>query len=100
MVATYTPVNQYKEGRFRDKEIMRSYELLLKDLEILTPDKRVPIVLVKANICRLLAAPLKSAGLNVINNGISIPFPSTGQQNKFRKEIALVLLDAKISPAG
>ena len=96
--ATYTPVNHYKEGKERDQAIMIWRSTLLKDLEILTPNKKTPIVLVKANICRLFAGLLKSAGFNVINNGITIPFPATGQQGRFRKQIASVLKDADINP--
>jgi len=96
--ASYTPVNHYKEGKDRDQAIMVWRSTLLKDLEGLTPDKKTPIVLVKANICRLFVEPLKSAGFNVINNGATIPFPSTGQQGKFRKQIASVLQNAGITP--
>jgi len=96
--ATYTPVNHHKEGKYRDGAIMVWYRSLLKDLDILTPDKKVPIILVKANICRLLAVPLKSAGFNVANNGITVPFPATGQQGKFRKQIALVFENTGLNP--
>lgn len=96
--STYSPVNHYKEGKDRDGAIMVWNRSLLRDLVILTPDKKVPIILVKANICRLLAVPLKSAGFNVVNNGITVPFPATGQQGKFRKLIALVLKNIDLNP--
>ncbi len=96
--ASYTPVNHYKEGKERDQAIMIWRSTLLKDLEGLIPDKKTPIILVKASICRLFADPLKSAGFNVINNGLTIPFPVTGQQSKFRKQIATVLQNAGITP--
>lgn len=96
--ASYTPVNHYKEGRERDQAIMIWRSTLSKDLEILTPEKKTPVVLVKANICRLFGELLKSAGFNVINNGVTIPFPATGQQGKFRKQIALVLMNAGVNP--
>ncbi len=94
--ATYIPVDQYVSWK-RDKVIKNSLPTLLEDLETLTPDKKTPIILVKVNICRLLADPLKSNGFNVINNGVEIPFPSTGQQGKFRTQIALVLNNAGLN---
>jgi hypothetical protein len=97
--ASYTPVNHYKEGKERDQAIMVWRSTLSKDLESLTPDKKTPVVLVKANICRLFGESLKSAGFNVINNGATIPFPATGQQGKFRKQIALVLEKSGLNPA-
>lgn len=89
--ASYTPVNHQKEGKDRDERIMIWYSTFLKDLLTLTPDKNVPLILVKASICRLLEAPLGKEGFKVVNEGIVIPFPSTGQQGKFRKQIALVM---------
>jgi len=41
--------------------------------------------------------PLKSAGFNVANKDITIPFPATGQQGKFRKQIALVFENAGLN---
>ena len=89
--ASYTPLNHHKEGKDRDERIMIWHSSLLKDLLTLTPDKNTPLILVKANICRLLEAPLKKEGFKVANEGVVIPFPSTGQQGKFRKQIAVVL---------
>ena len=89
--ASYTPVNHYKEGKDRNERIMIWYSMLVKDLLILIPDKNIPLILVKANICRLMEPRLKKDGFKVANDGLVIPFPSTGQQGKFRKQIALVL---------
>ena len=88
--ASYTPVNHYKEGKDRDERIMIWYSSFVKDLLTLTPDKNTPLILVKANICRLMESPLKKEGFKVANERAVIPFPSTGQQGKFRKQIALV----------
>jgi putative ATP-dependent endonuclease of OLD family len=49
------------------------------------------IVLVKANVCRLLEPKLVAAGFNVLNHGAMIPFPSTGHQTEFRTAIRTVL---------
>ncbi len=44
------------------------------------------------NVCELLEARLKEAGFNVLNHGTRIPFPSAGQQNKFRERVRQVLV--------
>lgn len=89
--ASYTPVNHHKDGKYRDEKVMVWYPALKKDLIKLSPDSNIPLILVKANICRLLEAPLKKDGFKAVNDGVIIPFPSTGQQGKFRKQIAEVL---------
>jgi hypothetical protein len=47
--------------------------------------------LVKANVCTLLEPILTSYGFPILNRGRSIPFPSTGQQGKFREAVRQVL---------
>ena len=84
--ATYEPVNRLK-GKQRNDVILRDFDALIEDLEKISPGKQVPIILVKANICRLLEARLEQHGFNVENKGIVVPFPSTGQQKKFHEEI-------------
>jgi hypothetical protein len=64
---------------------------LIVDLKETIGRRRVKIILVKANICRMLEEPLKAIGLNVINNGKIIPFPSSGQQNKFHNAIEIII---------
>lgn len=87
--AVYMPINHLDE-KSRNKEILRWYPILLKDLKKLTKNKNTPIILVKANICRLLEKWL-SIEFNVINKGVIIPFPSTGNQKRFRNQIAKLL---------
>ena len=55
--ATYEPVNALS-GPARDKVIARDYPLLRDDLTALLPDRSAPLVLVKANVCRLLEPEL------------------------------------------
>jgi hypothetical protein len=81
--ATYEPVNDYADPK-KDLVIVRDYPQLQDDLTHLSPDRGVPIVLIKVNVCRLLEARLSTDGFDVINRGTAIPFPSTGQQGKFR----------------
>jgi hypothetical protein len=80
--ATYRPVNKLK-GKARNKAILEDYGVLREDLRNLCGDNYMKIILIKANICRLLESRLKADGYNVKNNGIVVPFPSSGQQNKF-----------------
>jgi hypothetical protein len=95
--ATYTPVNHIKNRTKRDQVILKSYLELVKDLRAITKNKKTPIILVKANICDLLADPLKKDGFNIINNDIRIPFPAFGQQNIFRQRMRRVLKEAGIN---
>jgi hypothetical protein len=64
------------------------YPLLCEDLASLTPDRSVPVVLIKANVCRILEPLLTGDGFQVLNNGNAIYFPSHGQQTKFRSQFA------------
>jgi hypothetical protein len=91
--ATYEPVNDYSE-REKDSVIVRDYPQLRDDLTRLSPDRKVPIVLIKVNVCRLLDSRLSKDGFDVINRGKEIPFPSSGQQGKFRSVFSNVLLRA------
>jgi hypothetical protein len=64
--------------------IVRDYPMLLEDLASLTPDRSVPIVLIKANVCRILEPLLSKDSFRVLNSGKAIYFPSHGQQPKFK----------------
>lgn len=86
--ATYTPVNNLDDDE-ADAIIGRDFRDLVEDLsKHATAD--TGIVLVKANICDL-EPKLKEAGFNILNAGVRIPFPATGNQNKFRSAIRAVL---------
>ena len=85
--ATYTPVNHLTNTKKRNGVILGDYHSLVADLKKLSKKARPRIILVKANICRLLENKLIDDGLNVVNKGVVIPFPSSGQQGKFYREI-------------
>lgn len=87
--ATYQPVNELK-ARTRENTILNSYSDLVDDLENLGNPNTIKFVLIKANICRLLEDRLITDGFHVVNKGVAVPFPSTGQQNNFRERIAEV----------
>ena len=89
--ATYTPVNHPDlSPRERDALILADFPLLVEELRK-CGDPDTKLVLVKANVCRLLGSKLTDAGFTVLNHGKSIPFPSTGQQRKFRDAVRHVL---------
>jgi len=98
--ATYQPVNHIKNEKKRSRSILSDVPYLIQDLKNIIGGQRLPvkIVLVKANICRLLEEPLKANGINVINDGRVIPFPSYGNQHKFQVTIRKVLAHNKVSP--
>jgi hypothetical protein len=91
--ATYSPVNQIKNKRKRNEAILRDLPELIDDLREIIGRRRVKIILVKANICQMLEEPLKAIGFNVVNNGIMVPFPGSGQQKNFFRAIKRILLD-------
>jgi hypothetical protein len=84
--ATYNPVNKLK-AKERKEAILSNFCLLLEDLERINPIKDIPLILVKANICRILEPLLKQEGFIVENNGVIVPFPAAGQQKRFFKRI-------------
>ena len=85
--ATYTPVDGMSPVE-RDRVITCDLESLCGQLDEVDPAKRVPILLVKVNVCKLLELPLVKRGHTVMNNGRAVEFPSTGNQGKFRTSVA------------
>ena len=88
--ATYEPVNELSPSK-RDEAIVGDYHLLRDDLTRLSPDRSVPLILIKENVCRLLEARLREDGFNVLNAGRVIYFPSHGRQKDFHRQFAAVL---------
>ena len=83
---TYTPVNHLTKSN-RNKIICNDYHNLVSGLKKLSKKTRPRIILVKANVCRLLESRLLNDGFNVVNKGVVIPFPSSGQQSEFCRKI-------------
>lgn len=79
--ATYTPVNRFTD-RQKEAAILANFPHLISELRRYK-GSQTGIVLVQANVCRLLEPKLRESGFNVLNRGKVIPFPSSGQQNKF-----------------
>jgi hypothetical protein len=55
--ATYEPVDAL-DDRDADRVITQDYHLLRDDLAAMLPDRSIPIILMKANVCRLLGRKL------------------------------------------
>jgi hypothetical protein len=87
--ATYSPVDHLK-GRKRDDAILANLSKLLDDLRrYVTPETQV--IIAKANVCDLLDVRLTAAGINVINRGERIYFPSHSRQPQFREAVRRLL---------
>jgi uncharacterized protein (DUF4415 family) len=89
--ATYEPVNA--RDKRRDRVINRDYPELVSDLRRLLGGcwSEIPLILIKANVCRLLEPKLKDSGFNVLNKGRIVPFPSTGHQLDFERQFREIL---------
>lgn len=91
--ATYQPVDKLDKdaSHDRDEVIAGDYPLLRYALANLTPDRSIPVVLIKANVCRILEPLLSKDGFRVLNNGNAIYFPSHGRQTDFKNQFGTVL---------
>lgn len=86
--ATYEPVNGISD-KAANSIIDRDFPLLLEDLRLYARPS-TKLVLIKANICRNLESKLVKS-FDVVNHGVVIPFPCSGQQANFRATIQSVL---------
>ena len=92
--ATYEPVNAPgKTQRERNEVITRDYGELCSDLKRLLGARwcEVPLVLIKANVCRLLDPKLTKDGFNVLNKDRRIYFPSNGNQGHFDRQFRQIV---------
>jgi len=93
--ATYEPVNKL-DKRSAARVIERDYPLLRDDLATMTPDRSVPLVLIKKNICKVLEPKLTGDGFKVLNRGCLIPFPASGQQKKFHEQFGAIIARTRL----
>lgn len=89
--AVYQPVNKGLSPSQRDQVILNNYPELKQDLLQIMPKKDFPILLIKANVCRLLESLLVRDGFSVRNKGRVVPFPSSGQQSRFMEIVKDIL---------
>jgi len=87
--ATYSPVNKLKKKK-RDEVIRKNSSRLMNELRKFSRSKNTRIILVKANVCRILE-PLLKKQFNVANEGVVIPFPAYGHQKDFCRKIKKLL---------
>ena len=85
--ATYEPVNA-RDKPARDLVIARDFPELCGDLKRLLAScwSEIPLILIKANVCKLLEPKLKEDGFNVLNKCRSVHFPSHGRQPDFDRQ--------------
>jgi hypothetical protein len=84
------PINQIPVNK-RNKLIIKDYAVLKKRIDELVSTK-TKIILIKQNIYNLLKVRLGEEGYNVINKEDKcLPFPSNGNQGKFRNELKDIL---------
>jgi len=89
--STYHPVNSGFTIKQREERILNDFPRLVADLLDLEPSQKVPLLLLKANICRLLEPRLAGAGFEVLNHGVVLPFPSSGQQGNFSRALKKIV---------
>lgn len=94
--ATYEPVNGDKKNRMRKCVILRDHVHLAADLRELDPFRRVPTVLIKANVCKILEPLLLNDGFPVLNKGPVLYFPSHGRQPYFHRQFPQVLASMNV----
>jgi len=88
--ATYQPVNNLSDTG-RNKVIADDYPTLRADLNDLMFDRKAPVILIKANVCRLLESKLTEDRFEVLNRRRVVSFPSNGRQNEFHKQFGSIL---------
>ncbi len=87
----YEPVNKISDKE-ADEKILSNYSNFKKDLlTLLGNNKKIPIILVKSNICKLLEKPLLEDRFNVLNKGVCVPFPMHYHFESFKSKIDSLL---------
>lgn len=88
----YEPVNKLPD-HVANRLILANYNNFIQDLLELGADK-ARLILVKKNICQLLETPLLADGFNVLNQGVTVPFPLHYHLNSFTSEVQRMLAEA------
>lgn len=97
--ATYQPVNLLSPKE-RDAVIEADYPFLHEDLRSLLGEHRdTPVIVIKANVCRLLGPRLARDGFTVLNSGNAVYFPSHGNQGRFHQQFEALVGSAPPSGA-
>ena len=85
--ATYEPIDKLR-GQRRDAVIVCDYPLLRDDLMRFNG---APLVLIKANVCKVLEPRLNADGFNVLNRGRAIYFPAHHWPKVFEQQFKIVV---------
>lgn len=88
MDAVDTPINTITEKE-RERVIRSEIKARIAAIENLV-SRETPIFLIKKNIFNIFHLILKELGFNVCHNEI-LPFPSTGQQERFKQRFKRLL---------
>lgn len=88
--ATYTPVDGIDDDKERDRMIALGIPRLKEYLAAADPTRNAPLLLVKANVCRIVKAALQQEGYRILNGEAVVPFPSNGNQGKFREIVSTI----------
>jgi hypothetical protein len=98
--ATYEQIDKKfkRQDPNRDAVLVRDYPILKQDIRHLSRGDEVPILLIKANVCRVLDQRLVADGFTVLNQGRRIPLPMNGNQPKFRQTFREILVAARLLP--
>jgi hypothetical protein len=94
--ATYEPIDKKFKSRdpCRDAVLIRDYEVLKQDIAAVSGGRKVPIILIKENVCRVLDPLLSADGFNVLNRGRKVYLPINGNQGHFRQQFPALLAEA------
>lgn len=96
MDSTYRPIDKLlpKKRNIFIKQSLNLNKLLLDPKKIRA--ERIPILLIKKNVCQILNPYLAEKSFNVINNGVIVPFPAYGNQSRFHKIVLSLLRKQKL----
>lgn len=89
--AVEDPIDQAVSNRNSESIIIERRQDLFDRLEKLKV-RDAKIILVKASVYHSLFGPMKNLGYNIINEGV-VPFPSTGQQERYRTMFRKLVAD-------
>jgi hypothetical protein len=97
--ATYEPIDKKfgKRGPRRDAVLVRDYHLLKQDLLAISDGRKLPIILIKENVCRILDPLLTADGFHVLNRGRKVYLPLNGNQPDFRRQFPEIMADATVA---
>jgi len=90
----YIPVDKLPDKE-ADNLILKNYPNFIDDLNQIVRGKKIDLILIKKNICALLENRLANDGFNVLNHGLSLPFPMHYYFEDFRKKLNSLIVQNK-----